>query len=86
MAERNVLPVGFFDAEMERRFPWIAWRTPIHIVVTNGIEGWGCRLCIAYHGFKAQDAERLLFHTLQDFERHQETAHAVNRQPEEPKA
>jgi hypothetical protein len=78
MSAANQLPVALFDAEMERRFPQIQWRDPTHISVTNGIDGWGCRLCIARCGFKAQDAKRLLFPTLLDFQIHQKNVHAVN--------
>jgi hypothetical protein len=73
MSAANQLPVALFDAEIERRFPDIAWRDPIHISVANG---WGCRLCIARNGFKAQDAKRLLFPTLLDFQIHQRNLHA----------
>jgi hypothetical protein len=67
--------IQFFDAKMESAYPSIPWREPIHISVTNGIDGWGCRLCIARRGFKAAEAKRLLFQTLLEFQAHRHAVH-----------
>lgn len=44
---------------LERLFPWIGWRKPVHIVYTDGNEYWGCRICIASYGLKGRDVHNL---------------------------
>jgi hypothetical protein len=45
--------------QLERRWPAIAWREPIHVERTDGAEGWACRVCIANVGLMARDIDKL---------------------------
>jgi hypothetical protein len=46
------------ETALRQRFPEIAWDEPIKITV-GGYERWVCRLCIATHGLKASDIDRV---------------------------
>jgi hypothetical protein len=63
------------DAELEQKYPWIEWREPLPITRTDGAKCFGCRLCIAKYGLKAQAIPQQP-QTLEEFEYHMETAHA----------
>jgi hypothetical protein len=61
-----------YDAEIERRFPFIKWREPIPIS-TPSRKGLGCRLCMARDGFRAQDGK--LFKSAAEFADHMVKTH-----------
>ncbi len=60
------------DADFER-IPGIPWREPIK-VTTPTASGWGCRLCIAAYGLRAQDVDRL-FKTVEEHAGHLQEFH-----------
>lgn len=42
-----------------RNWPAVPWREPIKVKRTDGVERWGCRLCIAAHGLLGRDIDKL---------------------------
>jgi hypothetical protein len=57
---------------METRYPFIPWRTLLP-VRTPSRHGYGCRLCIAREGLRAQDGK--LFQTAAEFDQHLREKH-----------
>jgi hypothetical protein len=63
--------------ELEQRFPEIPWREPVAIRVGE-IETWGCRVCIANVGLRAQDVverKAAAFETRGEFLAHWQDEH-----------
>lgn len=46
------------DHDLEQRYPVIPWREPIRVALGNGMH-FGCRFCIALHGLKGSDVDKL---------------------------
>lgn len=68
-------PVGAFtETDLERRFPFIPWRSPLPARRPDGISGLACRFCIALRGLKAREIGALP-QTESEFERHMREAH-----------
>jgi hypothetical protein len=67
------------DREMERRYPWIPWRTPV-TVIAGGLTRLGCRFCIARYGLKAVDVKELP-ETAAQFDVHKRCKHAWLNNP-----
>lgn len=63
------------DRELEREYPWIAWREPWLVSVIEGPAGrLACRLCIARFGLRAEDVGQLPADR-EAFDRHMREAH-----------
>jgi hypothetical protein len=76
-----VTEIQEYDAWIIRMFPSIEWHTPIHIKILDGMDGWGCRLCIARLGLKAKEPQGRVFNSLTDWQAHQEDAQHLRRTP-----
>lgn len=73
-------PVEEFDAEMERKYPWIEWRKSVYLSVP-GLRGLACRLCMAWRaehgGFTPVQAYEVVFGTQEEFEKHMRETHGT---------
>jgi hypothetical protein len=49
------------STSLAERFPWIEWREPIRVTVSDNPGGpvhrWCCRICIARKGMRGEDLE-----------------------------
>ncbi len=64
-----------FEEQLERAYPWIEWRKPLHAASPQG-KGIGCRYCIARHGLKAAEIPALP-QTIAEFHAHLRDSHTV---------
>jgi len=45
---------------LERQYPYIDWRNPVKVkLVEDGVERYGCRLCIAIYGLNGSQVTDL---------------------------
>lgn len=50
------------EARLEREYPWIEWRKPVPMIITNLKNGFGCRFCIAMIGYSIPKNQLPGFH------------------------
>lgn len=62
---------------LEAKYPFIPWKEPVHMNDMEGNEGFGCRICIAEKGIKAEEIKDLP-RSVTAHARHMKEYHFVN--------